>query len=94
MGFIHGANRHEEILFPERLDDYIAAENPVENPVRFIDAFVDRLDLTTLGLAGHTHCHWTACYDPADLVKLYIYGDLYRLRSSRRLEQETTSMWS
>jgi hypothetical protein len=44
MGFIHGANRHEEILFPERLDDYITEENPV----RFIDAFVDHLNLTKL----------------------------------------------
>ena len=44
MGFIHGANRHEEILFPERLDDSIAEENPV----RFIAAFVDHLTLTTL----------------------------------------------
>ena len=45
MGFIHGANRHEESLFPERLDDSIAAEHPV----RFRDAFVDHLNLTTLG---------------------------------------------
>jgi hypothetical protein len=45
MGFIHGAHRHEAILFPERLDDYIAAENPV----RFLDAFVDHLNLTMLG---------------------------------------------
>jgi hypothetical protein len=44
MGFIHGANCYEEIWFPERLDDNIAAENPV----RFLDAFVDHLDLTIL----------------------------------------------
>jgi transposase len=86
MGFIHGANRHEEILFPERLDDYIAAENPV----RFIDAFVDHLDLTTLGFQRATPAATgRPAYDPADLLKLYIYGYLYRLRSSRRLEQET-----
>jgi hypothetical protein len=46
MGFIHGANRHAEIQFPERLDDDITTEHPV----RFIDALVDPLDLTTLGL--------------------------------------------
>jgi transposase len=86
MGFIHGVNRHEAILFPERLDDYIAAENPV----RFLDAFVDRLDLTTLGVQRATPAATgRPAYDPADLVKLYIYGYLYRLRSSRRLEQET-----
>jgi transposase len=86
MGFIHGVNRHEAILFPERLDDYIAAENPV----RFLDAFVDRLDLTTLGFQRATPAATgRPAYDPADLVKLYIYGYLYRLRSSRRLEQET-----
>ena len=86
MGFIHGANRHEEILFPERLDDYIAAENPV----RFIDAFVDHLNLTTLGFQRATPAATgRPAYHPADLLKLYIYGYLYRLRSSRRLEQET-----
>jgi len=86
MGFIHGANRHEESLFPERLDDYIAEENPV----RFIDAFVDHLNLTTLGFQRATPAATgRPAYDPADLLKLYIYGYLYRLRSSRRLEQET-----
>jgi len=50
MRFIHGANRHEESLFPERLNDYIAAENPV----RFIDALVDHLTLTILGLQRAT----------------------------------------
>jgi hypothetical protein len=50
MGFIHGANRHEEILFPERLDDYSTAENPV----RFLDAFVDHLNLPMLGFQRAT----------------------------------------
>jgi transposase len=86
MGFIHGANRHEEILFPERLDDYIAEENPV----RFIDAFVDHLNLTTLGFQRATPAATgRPASDPADLLKLYIYGYLSRLRSSRRLEQAT-----
>jgi transposase len=66
MGFIHGANRHEAILFPERLDDSMAAEHPV----RFLDAFVDHLNLTTLGLqrATPTPTGWPA-YHPTDLVK-------------------------
>ena len=50
MGFIHGANRHEEIVFPERLDAYMAAEHPV----RFLDAFVDHLNLTMLGFQRTT----------------------------------------
>src|SRR4030095_14124800 len=86
MGFIHGANRHEEILFPERLDDYIAEENPV----RFIDAFVDHLNLTTLGFQRATPAATgRSASHPADLLKLSIYGYLSRLRSSRRREQET-----
>jgi transposase len=86
MGHIQGANRHEEIEFPQRLDDYIAADNPV----RFIDAFVDELDLEALGFR-HVVAAATGrpSYQPGDLLKLYIYGYLYRLRSSRRLEQET-----
>jgi transposase len=71
MGFIHGANRHEEVLFPERLDDYMTPANPV----RFLEAFVDHLDLTTLGFQRATPAA-TGCpaYHPADLLKLYIYG--------------------
>ena len=86
MGFIHGAHRHEESLFPERLDDYMTAAHPV----RFIDAFVDHLALTTLGFQRATPAATgRPAYHPADLWKLYIYGSLSRLRSSRRLEQET-----
>ena len=86
MGYIHGANRHEEICFPERLDDYIAEDNPV----RFIDAFVDELDLVACGFQRAVPAATgRPGYAPGDLLKLYIYGYLYRLRSSRRLEQET-----
>lgn len=86
MGHIQGSDRHEGILFPERLDDYIGEDNPV----RFIDAFVDKLDLGALGFQGTTPAATgRPAYHPADLLKLYIYGYLYRLRSSRRLEQET-----
>jgi len=65
MGFIHGADRHEAILFPERLDDYIAAENPI----RFLDVFVDHLDLTMLGFQRATPATTgRPAYDPADLL--------------------------
>jgi transposase len=86
MGHIQGTHRHEEILFPERLDDYIAEENPV----RFLEAFVDALDLATLGFQRATAAATgRPASQPGDLLTLYLYGDLYRLRSSRRLEQET-----
>jgi transposase len=86
MGFIHGAHRHEAILFPERLDDYITEEHPV----RFIDAFVDHLNLTMLGFQRTTSAATgRPAYDQADLLKLYLYGSLSHLRSSRRLTQET-----
>ena len=86
MGYIHGAHRHEEICVPERLDDYIAEDHPV----RFIDAFVDGLDLVACGfqraVPAATGRPGSA---PGDLLKLSIYGSLSRLRSSRRLEPET-----
>jgi transposase len=86
MGHIQGANRHEVILFPERLDDYIAEDNPV----RFLDAFVDELDLAACGFRRAVPAATgRPGYAPGALLKLYLYGYLYRLRSSRRLEQET-----
>ena len=86
MSVIHGANRHEAILFPERLDDSIAEEHPV----RFLDAFVDHLNLTTLGFQrAPPAATGRPAYHPADLLQLYMYGSLSRLRSSRRLAQET-----
>jgi transposase len=86
MSYIHGVDRHEVILFPERLDDYIAEDNPV----RFIDAFVDELDLATCGFQRAVPAvTGRPGYAPGDLLKLYLDGYLNRLRSSRRLEQET-----
>jgi transposase len=86
MGYIEGVDRDQQVLFPEVLDDYVGAENPV----RFIDAFVASLDLTALGVHRATApATGRPPYDPADLLRLYIYGYLYRLRSSRKLEQET-----
>ena len=80
-----GLDRSQTLLFPERLEDYIAPENPV----RFLDAFVASLDLAKLGFAK-ARCATTGTppYDPAMLLKLYLYGYLHRLRSSRLLEAE------
>ena len=73
------------MLFPERLEDYIAAENPV----RFLDAFVGSLDLHVLGFAkAQVAATGRPPYDPAALLKLYLYGYLHRIRSSRLLEAE------
>ena len=73
MHHITGTNRQQSTLFPEVLDDFISAENPV----RFIDACADSLDLKKLGFT-HTHPLETGLppYHPADLLKLYIYGYL------------------
>ncbi len=83
--FIEGEDRTQASLFPERLDDYIAEDNPV----RLVEAFVDGLDLKALGFkrvepraTGHP------AYHPSTLLKIYIYGYLNRLNSSRRLERE------
>jgi transposase len=80
-----GLDRSQSLLFPERLEDYIAAENPV----RFLDAFVGSLDLHGLGFTK-ARCADTGRppYDPAVLLKLYLYGYLHRIRSSRLLEAE------
>ncbi len=80
-----GLDRTQTLLFPERLEDYVAAENPV----RFLDAFIAKQDLAALGFAK-ARCAETGRppYDPAVLLKLYLYGYLHRLRSSRRLEAE------
>ena len=86
MPHIAGHDRSQFLLLPESVDDYVGPENPV----RFIEAFVEGLDLPAAGFArvepeetGRPGCR------PADLLKLYIYGYLNRIRSSRRLEAET-----
>jgi transposase len=85
MSHIRGADRSEVLLFPEALDDYITQDNPV----RFIEAFVLSLDLVELGFARATPAATgRPGYDPADLLKLYVYGYLNRVRSSRLLERE------
>jgi transposase len=80
-----GLDRSQTLLFPERLEDYVAAENAV----RFLDAFVASLDLHTLGFAKAQVANTgRPPYDPAALLKLYLYGYLNRIRSSRLLEAE------
>ncbi len=86
MAHISGHDRSQTLLFPEAIDDYVGSDNPV----RFIDAFVERLDLAASGFVGvEPKATGRPGYAPADLLKLYIYGYLNRIRSSRRLEAET-----
>ncbi len=84
MKYIKGQNRSQTSLFPVSLDDAVAAENEV----RLIDAFVDHLNLPEFGFkVAHTD-NGRPAYHPADLLKLYIYGYLNKVRSSRDLEKE------
>ena len=84
--FIEGEDRSQSTLFPEHLDDYIAEDNPV----RVIDVFVDELDLQELGFEGvQPEVTGRPGYHPGSLLKIYIYGYLNRIQSSRRLERET-----
>jgi transposase len=84
--FVEGEDRSQSTLFPERLDDYIAEDNPV----RVIDVFVDELDLKGLGFEGmQPEVTGRPAYHPTSLLKIYIYGYLNRIQSSRRLERET-----
>src|SRR6266567_3432051 len=83
--FIEGTDRAQAALFPECLEDWIS-EN---NPVRAIDVFVDELDLAELGFGGvDPEVTGLPSYHPSVLLKLYIYGYLNRVQSSRRLERE------
>ena len=86
MSYIEGYCRTQRLLLPDLLDDYVTEANPV----RFIDAYVESLDLEHLGFArAQAALTGRPAYDPRDLLKLYIYGYLNRIRSSRRLERET-----
>jgi len=84
-GFIQGEARHQTTLFPEALDDYITEENPI----RVIDAFVDNIELAGLGFKTIPADTGRPAYHPSTMLKLYIYGYLNRIQSSRRLERET-----
>ena len=83
--FVQGADRGQNTLFPECLEDWIGEDNPV----RVIDVFVDELDLAELGFSGvDPEVTGRPSYHPSVLLKLYIYGYLNRVQSSRRLERE------
>ena len=83
--FVEGADRGQSTLFPAVLDDYVGEDNPV----RAIDVFVDGLDLAKLGFDGvQPLAMGRPAYHPATQLKIYIYGYLNRVQSSRRLERE------
>jgi transposase len=83
--FVEGVDRGQSTLFPGCLEDWIAEDNPV----RMIDVFVDELDLAELGFSGvDPEATGRPSYHPSVLLKLYIYGYLNRVQSSRRLERE------
>lgn len=84
--FVEGVPRTQSTLFPERLEDYLDQENPV----RAIDAFVDTLNLEQPGFHGmYPKATGRPAYHPAIMGKLYVYGYLSRIQSTRRLERET-----
>ena len=86
MAHVTGASRYQATLFPEVLDEVVGPDDPV----RVIDAFVETLDLAALGFSKVAAEEMgRPPYAPGDLLKLYIYGYLHRIRASRRLEAET-----
>ena len=83
--FVEGEDRSQSTLFPERLDDYISEDNPV----RAIEAFVEEVDLRALGFDGvEPETTGRPAYHPSTVLKIYVYGYLNRIQSSRRLERE------
>lgn len=86
MEYISGVDKGQVIMLPDCVDDYTEADNPV----RVIDAYIDSLEMPVLGFL-HAQPNKTGrpSYSPKDLLKLYLYGYMNRIRSSRRLEAET-----
>src|SRR5580765_7805943 len=83
--FVEGEDRRQGVLLPEFLDDYVSEENPV----RVIDVFVDELDLGKLGFAGVVaEATGRPGYHPGLMLKIYVYGYISQIASSRRLERE------
>ena len=83
-GFIQGEDRFQATLFPERLDDYVAEDSAV----RVIDVFLDDLDLSGLGFKTEPNDTGRPAYHPSTMLKLFVYGYLNQVHSSRRLERE------
>ena len=85
MAYIEGKQRGQHTLFPTTLDELI----PQDHVCRVIEAFVDQLDMAKLGFVRSEPAETgRPGYDPRDLLKLYLYGYLWQIRSSRRLETE------
>jgi transposase len=83
--FVEGEDRSQSLLLPESLDDYVGEDNPV----RVIEAFIDALDLSEIGFDGMTPAvTGRPAYHPSSMLKIYLYGYLNRIQSSRRLERE------
>ena len=83
--FIDGEDRRQPALLPHSLEDYVGEENPV----RVIEIFIEELDLAALGFSGVTPAvTGRPAYHPSTLLKIYLYGYLNRVQSSRRLERE------
>jgi transposase len=85
IGLIEGEARTQATLFPERLDDYIAEDNPI----KVIDVFIDSINLSGMGFKTIPSATGRPAYHPTTMLKLYVYGYLNRVQSSRRLERET-----
>jgi transposase len=83
-GFIEGRSRDQATLFPERIDDYIDEDSAV----RVIDVFIDDLDISGLGFKTEPNDTGRPAYHPTTMLKIYVYGYLNRIQSSRRLERE------
>jgi transposase len=82
--FIAGEDRSQSTLFPERIDDYVTEDNAV----RVVDVFIDDLDLSGLGFKTESKETGRPAYHPSTMLKIYVYGYLNRVQSSRRLERE------
>ena len=88
--FIEGQDRNQSTLLPDCIEDYVEGDNPV----RAVDAFIDMLDLATLGFNVEPEATGRPGYHPATMLKLYLYGYLNQVQSSRRLEAAGTLVWN
>src|SRR5712691_12565043 len=83
--FVEGCDRRQIALLPDCLDDYVSEDSPV----RVVDVFIDELDLAALGFAGVVpEATGRRSYHPSTLLKIYLYGCLNQVQSSRRFERE------